>query len=203
VNLSRLNQTLSVWYPDKKVALFALPGAGSLVNNLLVKLDFSGREDGEPVKFSYSFQNTPDALALKQDTDGVWKPVIGEDSHVRLMEREARNKDGAAYTTVYQTPHIDMSHMDPSLAFRRKIFEHVEFIMEPVASGTLTVLVYVDGQYKQTLTVDATKRRQKFLLRSGDGYTISLKATSSTVNHDFKVLAHLVYFKPGNTDQSR
>jgi hypothetical protein len=203
LNLSRLNQTLSVWYPHKKVALFSVPSAGSTVNDLLLKWDFSGRDEGEPVKFSYSEQNIPDALTLRQDTDGVWKPIIGEGGTVKLLERDDRNKDGDAYTSRYQTPHIDFSHMDPALAFRRKLFEFVEFVMEPTSAGTLAVEVLVDGSVKQEFTIDATKRRQRKLLRVGDGYTLSLRVTNATVDEDFKVLAHLIYFKPGNIDESR
>jgi hypothetical protein len=203
LNLNRLGQTLSVWYPHKKVALFSVPGVGSTVNNLMLKWDFSGVEHGEPVKFSYSFQSVPDALALRRDTDDIWKPVVGEGPYVKLLDRAARNKEGVGYTSRYQTPHIDFSHLDERLAWKRKLYEHLELVMEPVGAGTLTVEVFVDGVLKQTLTYDATKRRQRKLLRVGDGHTISLRVTCNTVNEDFKVLAHLVYFKPGNEDQSR
>jgi hypothetical protein len=203
MNLARLNQTLSVWYPNKKVALFSVPGAGSTSNNLMLKWDFSGVEYGEPVKFSYSYQNVADALAIARDTDGVWKPVIGETNTIKMLDRDARNKDGQGYTASYQTPHIDFSTADPSLVWKRKLFEALELVMEPVSQGTVTVQVYVDGTLRQTLTFDATKKRDRKLLRVGDGYTISFKVSNSTVNDDFKILSHLVYFKVGNEDLNR
>jgi hypothetical protein len=203
MNLARLNQTLSVWYPNKKVALFSVPGAGSTSNNLMLKWDFSGVEYGEPVKFSYSYQNVADALAIARDTDGVWKPVIGETNTIKMLDRDARNKDGQGYTASYQTPHIDFSTADPSLVWKRKLFEALELVMEPVSQGTVTVQVYVDGTLRQALTFDATKKRDRKLLRVGDGYTISFKVSNSTVNDDFKILSHLVYFKVGNEDLNR
>jgi len=203
LNLGRLGQTLSVWYPDKKVALFSVPAVGSTVNNLMLKWDFSGVGDEEPPKFGYSFRDTPDALALKRDTDGIWKPVIGEGVFVKLLERTARNKEGLAYTGAVQTPHLNFAHLEPSLEFRRKLYEHLELVLAPVSAGTLTVEVYVDGVLRETLTYDATRQRQRRLLRVGDGHTISVKVTNSVLDEDFKVLAALVYFQPGNNDQSR
>jgi len=203
LNLARLNQVLSVWYPHKKVALFAVPSVGSTSNDLVLRWDFSGVEQGEPAKFSYSERDTPDMLALKKAADGIFKPVAGEGVFVKLLDQEARNKEGAAYTGRYQTPHLDLSHLDVALAYRRKLFEHLELLMEPVAAGTLTVDVYVDNVLKETLTFDATQRRQRKKLNSGDGFTISLRVTNEVVDEDFKVLAHLVYFKPGNEDQNR
>lgn len=203
LNLSRLGQVLSVWYQHKKVALFSVPSAGSTVNDLLLKWDFSGVERDLPVKFSFSRQNVPDTLALKRASDGIWKPVIGEGGFVRLLEQDDRNKDGAAYTGQYQIPHLDFAHLDARLRWHRKIYEHLELIMEPVSAGTLTVEVFVDGTLKQTLTFDATQKSQKQKLNVGDGFTFSVRVTNDVVDEDFKVLSHVVYFKLGNEDRNR
>ena len=202
VNLARLNQTLSIWYPHRRVALFSVPGAGSKVNNLLLKFDANGVEFGEPLKFSYTFQNTPDALALKRDTDGVWKPIIGESTIVKLLDRTTRTKDGANYTAMIQTPHLDMSHIDARLRQTKKLWEQLELIMEP-ANASITAEVFIDGVSCQTLTFDGSQRRSRRLLRVRDGHTISVRLSTSDAvvtgsdPPDVKLLGLLIYFKQG------
>lgn len=204
LNLERLNQVLSVWYSQKKLAIFAVPGTGSTLNNLTLKFDFSGVERGLPLKFSYSERDVGDGLAIRRTPQGgPEKPILGQAAFVFLLDQEARNANGVAYTGQYQTPHLDFSHIDPDLRDKRKLYEHLELLMEPVAAGTLTVDVYIDGTLKQTLTYDATRRRQSKRLNVGDGFTISLRVTNSVLNEDFKVLSHLVYYKVGNEDQNR
>jgi hypothetical protein len=202
LNLARLGQVLSVWYPHKKLAMFAVPGVGSTNNNLLLKFDFGGIDYKEPVKFSYTFQNAPDAIALKRGTDYVWRPVIGETAFVQQLEQTARNKNNAAYTGAFQTPHFAFEWLDPKLARMTKLWEHLELVMEPIgATSVLTVQVYVDTILRQTLTFDGNKRRQRRKLNCGDGFNFSIKITNSLVNQDFKILAANVYFQPGDDMQ--
>jgi hypothetical protein len=204
LNLARLNQVLSVWYPQKKLAAFTVPSAGSASNDLTLKFDFSGVERDLPLKFSYSSRDVGDGLAIRRSpAGGPETPILGETSFAYLLDQEARNKNGAPYTGQYQVPHLDFSHLDPSLRWRRKHFEHLAMLMEPVSAGTLTVEVFVDGVLKQTLTFDATRRRHKQKLNVGDGYTISIQVTNSVLNEDFKVLSHMVWFKVGNEDENR
>jgi hypothetical protein len=204
VDLTRLNQILSVWYPQKKLAVFTVPSLGSEVNDLTLKFDFSGVERGLPLKFSYSTRDVADGLAIRRAPQGGPEtPIIGQAAFVFLMDQEDRNANGVAYTGQYQTPHLDFSHIDPGLRDKRKLYEHLELLMEPVAAGTLTVEVYVDGTLRQTLSYDATRQRQSKRLNVGDGFTISLRVTNSTLDEDFKVLSHLVYYKAGNEDQNR
>jgi len=204
VNLKQLRWARSFWYPQKKLAVFYVPPTGSSRPSLAIKLDFSGVERGLPVRFSYSTRDIGDGVATRRTSDGSQeRPVLAEGTSIYLLDQDARTRAGAAYTGQYQLPHLDLSHIDPSLRWRRKLFEHLELVMEPVAAGTLTVDVYVDGTVKQTLSFDATQKRQRKKLNVGDGYTISVRVTNSTASEDFKVLSHLVYFKVGNEDQSR
>lgn len=204
LNLTRLNQVESVWFPQKKLALWGLPGVGSMTNNLTLKFDFGDVEDGGNVKFSYSQRDAVEAFTQRRSaSDAIERPIFGAGGFVYLMEQAARDKDGVAYTGTFQTPHLDFSHLDPKLRYTRKLYEQLELIMEPVLAGTITAQVYVDTVLRQTISFNATLRRQKRLLRVGDGHTISVKVTNSVLDEDFQVDAILVYCKLGNEDASR
>ena len=203
VNLKRLDQVTSVWYPAKSVALFGVPGTGEESNSLTLKFDFAGVAQGQPVKFSYSRRDSADALAVERDSNGVERPILGEAGLVYRLDQEDRNKDGAAYDAAFQTPHLDFSHVSPELEYKRKVWQALELIMKPVSAGTVTVEVYVDEVLRQTLTFDATQRRQRKTLHCGDGFTLSLRVTNSTVDEDFRILSKSVFFEVGNEDYSR
>lgn len=210
INLERLDQVTSVWYPHKKVAYFGLPGIDQATNTVTVKFDFAGSgqthpETGgtQPVKFSYSTRDTPDALGIIRDPDGIERPALGETGFVYLLDQTTRAKAGVLYTGTYQKPHLDFSHMGGELEYRRKVWDALELVMDPVSSGTLTIAVYVDGALRETLTFDPTVRRQRKTLHCGDGFMISFVGSESTLNGDFKILSHNVFFTLGNEDYSR
>lgn len=203
VNLSRLNQVVSVWYQAKKQAVFSLPSTGSTENDLTLVFDFAGTQRGLPVRFSYLRRDRASALATRVDTDGIDRPVFGEGGFVYRYDVDARTKNGAGYTSAFQTPHLDLTEVEPTLRTKRKIWDRLELIMEPVAAGTLVVEVYVDGAIRETLSFAATRRRQAKTLHVGDGHTISVRVRNAAAGEDFKVLALLLYFRVGNEDQSR
>ena len=201
LNLAKLDQASSVWYSDKKVALFGVPGTGETTNTLTLKFDFAGVTQGHPIKFSYTERDFPDALAIRRsDTDGVERPMLGESGFVFLLDQAARNKEDLAYTGTYQTPHLDFSHVDADLEYTKKNYDALELIMEPVSAGTLTVEVYVDTVLRETLTFDATKRRDRQTLHCGGGFMISLVVTNSVLDEDFRVLSHNFFFTAGGQD---
>lgn len=201
VNLAKLDQATSVWYSDKKVALFGVPGTGASTNTLTLKFDFAGVTQGHPVKFSYSERDFPDALAIRRDdANGIERPILGEAGFVFLLDQAARNKEGVAYTGTYQTPHLDFSHLDPGLEYTRKNYDALELIMEPVSAGTVSVDVYVDTVLREALTFDATKRRQRNTLHVGSGFMISLVVTNSVLDEDFRILSHNIFCTVGGVD---
>lgn len=199
VNLKLLSRAVSYWYPQKKLAVFYVPGTGDEENTLAIKFDFSGRERDLPVKVSFSRRDTAGGVAVRRATDGGPEtPIIGEGAFVYLADQEARNKNGLGYTMSYRLPNTDLAHVDGSLRAKKKRPEHLELIMEPVEEGTLTVDVLVDGVIKQTLTYDATKTREKRSLNVGSGWTFSINVSNSIANHDCKVLSHVFYFGLGD-----
>lgn len=209
INLSRLDLVQSVWDQRKKIAYFAVPKPGSTRRDRLLKWDFGAVLRDGPVRFSYSDRDTVDGITIRQDlADSINRPHIGEDdkTYTADLETPLPEKAGAPYTTTYQTPHTDFGWVDPSLMHRRKIFEFLELVFNNESVGStsdVTVEVYVDQVLRQTLTFDATKTRDRKRLTVGDGHTFSVKITQSSLNTDFKILAHLVSFRVGNEDQSR
>lgn len=201
VNLKRLDLTVSYWYPQKKLAVFYVPGTDANENTLALKFDFSGRERDLPVKFSFSRRDRVPAAAVRRASDGGPEtPVIGEDAFVYLADQEARVKNGLGYTMDYRLPNLDCAHISDTLRTAKKLPEHLELIMEPVAAGTLTVDFYIDGTVAQTLVFDATKTRDKKKLNVGAGWTWSVRVRNAIANEEGKILSHIVYFKVG--DQS-
>lgn len=201
INLSKLDQVTSVWYSDKKVALFGVPAVGDTTNTLTLKFDFAGVLQGHPIKFSYSERDFPDAFAIRRDdANGIERPILGEAGFVYLLDQAARDKAGAAYTGTYQTTPIDFSHVQDALEYTRKNFDALELIMEPVDSGTVTVDVYVDTALRETLTFDATTRRDRKILHCGSGFMISLVVTNAVLDEDFQVLSHNFFFTAAGQD---
>lgn len=227
VNLSRLDLVQSTWFRHKKCAYFSVPGTGSLVNNLILKWDFGdtpqaygGGDSGtggaglplrnttkNPVKFSYTRRDAAGALAQWRYVDHVERTITGEGAFVYLQEQTARSKNGTGFVGAFQTPHLDQSSSSDASQGganrgKRKRFESLEFLMNPVV-GTLLVQVYVDQVLTQTLTIDCNQRRVRPHLNCGDGYTLSLRCSNSTLNESFDILSILVWMAPGNEDHSR
>jgi hypothetical protein len=210
VNLSRLNQIVSVWYRHKKQAFFAVPSAGSqsFVNDLVLKFDFGGADTGSNVRFSYSRRDQPGALADRREPDTIARPIEGEGAYVYLWDREARNKNGAPYTGAFQTPFLDFTHVNAGNAgnhrTRRKTYEHLEFVFEPSGSGTLVVQPVVDGQPRGTpINFNPTLRRDRQRIGVGDGHTFSVIGSESTLNGDFSIDDIIVSYNISDEDQSR
>lgn len=199
VNLARLDRVVSCWNPDQKLAYFAVPGTGETTNTLLLKFDFSQ----QPVKFSVSTRDSTDAIILKRFDDTlIHKPISGEAGFVWLLDQDARTKNGEEYTSTVQTAHETFGYVDPKLANIRKLFDHLELEFEPVASGEITVYVYVDNVLRQTITnFDPTERSDRKKLNCGDGNEFSIKITCE--EGDFNLIGANVYFRSGNEDYSR
>ena len=112
------------------------------------------------------------------------------------VEGEIDQASGSSHGMV-----LDFGDLDPSLRYRRKIYQRIEPIFEPSgASGTVTCEVYTNGTLRQTLTFDPTIKRDPKILTCGDGHTISVKLTQSGAGANYKLLGLLIYFTPGNED---
>lgn len=205
LNLARLDRAVSVWNQHRKTAVFYVPGAGETTNTVALKFDFGLVASGGPIRFHYSYRDAAAAVTIRRPISGGGPevPIIGDQTSAYLLDQSTWQKAGVDYPTIIQTPHLDCSWVHPSYRYLRKIFRELELVMEPSeAGGTVTVDVYVDAVLRQTLTYDPTMRRQKKHLTVGDGHTISVRVTKSD-STNMKLLSMILYFHPGNEDQSR
>lgn len=195
VNLARLSQVVSVWYPHKKLAIWGVPSTGSTNNDLVLYFNFRDVARGGAVQFTYSTRDNIDALALRLESDTIERPMLAEAGFVYLMDRTTRRKGAGAYTGSYQTPHLDLRDGDPRLAQRKKNFESLTLVQNPTSTAyDLTVGVYLDRTLTETLTFSTANRRQRLPLH-GSGYEISLAVSNGDLDGDFQVVEHVIGFR--------
>lgn len=151
VNLEFLRRACGVWYAAKQQAWFAVPQLGNDENDLRIMIDFNDQQIGP--RFLLSTRDTVTAMWTRQDDDDVSRPVTGDDAgFVWLMDQEARNKDGVAYEMRFETANIDFGFLDPQLKTRAKNGQFLEIVSESVGDWNLSVDVFWDDVYTQTIT---------------------------------------------------
>ena len=150
LNLNMLSNARGIYYPAKREAHFAVAGTGSSTNTRRVVVDFNILT--KP-RFRFSTRDTAESLWLRKDSEGIPRPVYGDDTgFVRDMDRASRSHDGAGYLGEWQTPHSDFSEVDPKLGTKRKNGQFLEAVIEPTGNFNLSVDVLWDGVITQTVT---------------------------------------------------
>jgi len=140
------------------------------------------------------------------------------DGFVYLMDQETYSMNGQAYIGEFQTPYTDFSFASPELSGKNKIFDFLEVNYLATGNNNFFVDVYIDGQFRQTLTftqvlgaaldsfvLDVDKlagapngsRNRKPLL-SCTGAKISLRFYNNNVNEAFIVERAVVGFRISN-----
>ena len=143
INLAEIKRTCGVWYSEKQKAIFSFCSGTSTDNDLRLMVDFSIPQVG--VRYLLSRRDTPLSLWMRPGGDLVYRPVHGDNAgFVWLMELEARNKDGTAYTMSFETANTDLSFADQSLATLNKTGDFLELIFEPQGDWDLIVQVVWD-----------------------------------------------------------
>lgn len=224
VNLPRLNQLASTWYPSKKLAILGMPGTAHTDNSLRIFIDFSNAtEEGQVARVSYSFRDVNRVLAVRRDeVDGIQKPLFGDDDGIIWkMDQSNKTKTGVpnAGQARYQYSPTDFSHMDGALANKRKLFDALTINFNPTGNWSLGVDVIIDGDYHETLyffmgggqsvlgtfrfgetlggdSIKTLRRRM-----TGHGYWLSIAGFVQGEGHDFSVAKHLVNFRVGGEEQ--
>jgi hypothetical protein len=209
-NKSALNKTACVFYADKREAHFFVPGTGSNLPSLRMVFDWK--------------KNVPRGRVSRRDTghylflrtqDGIRKPYYTDDAgFVWEMDTEARAKDSAGYEGMFQTPHLDMSHLDPKLATKRKSGMFLELLTQPEGDWDLAAEIYWDGEYSETINfnmgsggvalgtfeIGTDRLAQDQLLNKkkrlrGSGRRISIKGKNSGASQDFAASKFLLHLK--------
>jgi hypothetical protein len=227
IDRSSLATMAAVYNPATKTVYIGCRSktAPTFSNDLLLMLDFSGRERDIPVRFSYATAYTPNSLTLKRrDSVGEQAVLLGEFSTsylARVEEYGARieidpgeSVDPGArpagrtvgYAQVLTTPELDLGDAAPELRTRRKNFGALELILadEDLAIELCTLEVRVDGVLRETQTFTTATRRVLRQLSVGDGHTIQFTLrTTGAAAADVRFLAAVLYYSPAGHDASR
>lgn len=147
INTARLERVQSCFYAFKRKILFGFSGLGSSVNNLIVGLD------GHKLDTLQGFRTARDeceALCVRRDPDTkVAKPLAGGSTgFVHKLDQEARNKDGAGYTSGFLTRNMELFEGGQRNANLKEL--EIEFV--PGGTWNLSIDVYLDGSFSETLT---------------------------------------------------
>lgn len=224
INLNRLSAMSSVYYPAKKLAMIGLSSPTSTSNDLRMYLDFSSAtQEGQTVRISYSHRDVNRVLAIWRDTsDGVQRPLMADDSSgVWKLDQASKVKVGVpnAGQARYQYSPTDFSHLDPTLANKRKLFDALTITFNPTGTWNLGVDTIIDGEYHETLYFSmggansvlgtfvfggklgggaiTTNRRRM----TGNGYWLSIAGWVQGDGFDFSVVNHFVNYRTGGEEQ--
>ena len=210
-SFSGLNQTHTLYYEEKKQLFITGRKGYRIHNNLLIHIDFN-RQQPRPAIWD---KDAPDCLALRKDINLIKRPIYGaSDGFVYLMDREDRLVGGSAYTGEFKTPHDDFREMDLSLASKNKLYDSLAIEFIPMGNWNITIDVYIDGKFSETLTVPMTVKDNglgNFQLGSnalgreesqtiyttlhGAGRRISFHVKGTGSNQNFSLASLTVYFR--------
>lgn len=143
-----------IYYSEKGLALFPMRSTYTTKNDCMVQLDVS---NPAVPKFGLWNHYQADCITLRRDLQNISRPIYGgTDGNVYLADWQTWAIAGAAYTASFKTPYFDMSHMDPTLASKDKLFEQISCVFTPTGNTYLNVDVWVDGRFVQTVNLTQT-----------------------------------------------
>jgi len=213
LNVGQLALTQGIYDGARKALHFAAPGAGSTVNTRRLVLEFS-----DTIRFRSADRDTAVSMWMRRDTTtGVLGPVYGDNAgFMWLMDQDVRSKDGVGYNGEFQSPHYDLSHIEPSLGTVRKHGKALELVVEPAGNWNLNVDILWDGDLSETVTFNMgitgaslgsfvfgtdklagdqviTKRRRIV----GSGHRISIVGRNSGAGENYSIGRFYLHFKAG------
>ncbi len=212
IKISRLQWANAIFYPTKREWHLAHTGSGYSYNNQQLILDL---HDMKNVRYRFVTRDVCESMALIKDSNDLQRPMIGDNAgFVRILDESNRNKDGSPYTAKYRTG--DIAFIGEGM--RRANLQFIEIIFKPEGSHTLTVEVYLDGKYTQTVSMDMGSATGgslgSFILGTdtlgggnifntrrklvGDCRRIQLVGYNSGLNENFSISSHLIGYTIGN-----
>lgn len=208
----------AIYYENKKRAYFTYRSSGGIMNDRLLTFDFNA----ERPRVTWNDKDRPNCLFLRRDSLGIEKPFYGaEDGYIYEMDREDREVAGAAYEGEFQTPHMDFGGQDPGISERVKLFDFLELTFEETGAWNLSVDIYIDRVFTETLNFKLTKGstlnnltlnhdtvvgrmpQSTRLPLHGAGRRISFRCYNSGLRQNFKISGMTVYFRmTGNAQKA-
>jgi hypothetical protein len=202
----------SVYYPEKKLALFSGQSTSTDVRNRLIAIDVA-RDNSRIYLIN---KDEPNCLTLRKDNQGISRPAYGTQAgFVFLMDQNTYNVDGAPFLGEFQTAYTDFGQVDSSLAGKNKIFDFLEVNYLPTGNNSFSIDVYVDGDFRQTLNFtqtlgfeldsfildvdtlagDPNGNRNRKPLLSCTGNRISFRVYNNNSNEAFQIERLIVGFR--------
>jgi hypothetical protein len=135
------------------------------------------------------------------------------------VQPPALNSFNVGYTAEFQTPHMDLSFIDPGLKRADKIFDALELSFVPTGRWNAEIDYYIDGVYKETRTISVSygavlddftldtdrllaKREHSVKIKlRGSGETISFRIRNTSQMENFELTGLRCYYRGGNQDQ--
>jgi hypothetical protein len=216
LDLSKLSQARMVFYANRREIHCAVTGIGSQENNLRIILDYNSPNG---VRFRTSDKDTAVAMWMKQDSNSIDRPTIGDDAgFVWNIDQATKSKDGVGYEGLARTPYMDLSFLDPSLGTVNKNFQWLEMVVNPTGNFDVNATIYIDGTATETVTFNmgttgaalgsftldtdqlggGTVLNRKRRIH-GFGRRIAIEVKNSGAAEDFNISRMYLHFTPGNT----
>lgn len=213
INIGKLAQARAVYYPLKREMHIAVPQISKTYNSARLVVDFNRLD---LPRFRYSDRDTPISMWMRRDVNQILRPMMGDNQgFIWELDTTAKNKDGVGYTSVFQTGHLDLSHVDPKLGTMMKTGDFLELVTDQLGKWIIYVDIYWDGSYKQTVQFDM--KPKGFVLGSGvlgsgslgtnlvmnlkkritgQGRRFSYKAYNNNADEDYSVMSFYLHFRP-------
>jgi hypothetical protein len=217
LNLSTSNRWCMQYYALKGELHIGCETIGNLgYNNARFVVDLSRQGS-----ILFRFSPRDNAVSLWMRRSGLDQHLMTGDNvgFVWRLDTEERTKDSMGYSSRFQTPHNDLSYLDPALTTRRKNFRWLEIVNEPTGPCTLQVTAVIDGQDAGVYSFDigtdiavlgtfilGTSRLSNASLSNtrkaitGSGKRISIIVENSAVAENFSISKMFLHF--GLSDQS-
>lgn len=140
----------AIYYQEKKLAYFSYRTSGASNNDNLLVIDVN-----QPTaRISLNTRDAANVLALRRDSDGIQRPIRGDNAGFvfTMDDTSTFAVDGNAYVGEFQTPDIDFSEIDPSLATKNKIFDFLSLTFTGKSTTPILVDIFIDGKMTETLS---------------------------------------------------
>lgn len=172
----------SIYYEEKKLAYFSFRTSGASVQDNLVVIDVNLT----PARFSINTRDAANVLALRRDTDGIKRPIRGDDDgFVFIMDdTSVFTVDGSAYVGEFQTPDMDFSELNPALATKNKLFDFLSLTFTQKSDTPLSVEIFIDGKSTETIQFPQTSGSvlDSFILDTDTLEEITVESTRKQIH---------------------
>lgn len=139
----------AIYYPEKKQLFITYRSGYFTYNDMLVCIDFNRQTP----RITFEKKGSPQCLAIRRDINEIERPIYGDkDGYVHFMDYEDRLQGSTSYTGEFQTIHFDMGHLDPTLRYLNKHWDHLSVTYKPESTSNLSCDYYVDGKFIDTVT---------------------------------------------------